>query len=40
MPPNERRGLWLAVVAVATFSTSPVLMLLADPLSPYEKTFW
>lgn len=40
MPPGERRGLWLAVAAVATFSTSPVLMLLADPLSPYEKTFW
>lgn len=40
MSSDERRGLWLAVAAVATFSTSPVLMLLADPLSPYEKTFW
>lgn len=40
MSPQERRGLWLAVAAVATFSTSPVLMVLAEPLSPYEKTFW
>jgi drug/metabolite transporter (DMT)-like permease len=40
MQPGERRGLWLAVAAVICFSTSPVLMILADPLSPYEKTFW
>jgi drug/metabolite transporter (DMT)-like permease len=40
MTPDERRGLWLAVAAVVCFSTSPVLMLLADPLSPYEKTAW
>jgi drug/metabolite transporter (DMT)-like permease len=38
--PSERRGLWLAVVAVCFFATSPVLMIWADPLSPYEKTFW
>ena len=36
----ERRALWLAVIAVCFFSTSPVLMIWADPLSPYEKTFW
>ncbi|MCS7259232.1 MAG: DMT family transporter [Anaerolineae bacterium] len=40
MQPSARRGLWLAVIAVCFFSTSPVLMLWADPLSPYEKTFW
>ncbi len=40
MQPSERRGLWLAVIAVSFFSTSPVLMIWADPLSPYEKTFW
>lgn len=40
MQPSERRGLWLAVIAVLFFSTSPVLMIWADPLSPYEKTFW
>jgi drug/metabolite transporter (DMT)-like permease len=40
MTPPERRGLWLAVVAVCFFATSPVLMIWADPLSPYEKTFW
>ncbi len=36
----ERRGLWLALIAVCCFSTSPVVMIWADPLSPYEKTFW
>jgi drug/metabolite transporter (DMT)-like permease len=40
MQPGERRGLWLAVIAVCCFATSPVLMIWADPLSPYEKTFW
>jgi len=40
MRPDERRGLWLALVAVLCFSTSPVLLIWADPLSPYEKTFW
>ncbi len=40
MRPSERRGLWLAAIAVLFFSTSPVLMIWADPLSPYEKTFW
>lgn len=37
-PAEQRRGVWLAVLAVLFFSTSPVLIRLADPLSPYEKT--
>lgn len=37
MQPNERRGLWLAVLAVTCFSTGAVLTIWADPLSPYEK---
>lgn len=40
MKPDERRGLWLAVMAVLCFSTSPVFLIWADPLSPYEKTAW
>lgn len=40
MQPGRQHGLWLAVIAVCFFSTSPVLMIWADPLSPYEKTFW
>ena len=40
MKSDERRGLWLAVVAVLCFSTSPVFLIWADPLSPYEKTAW
>jgi drug/metabolite transporter (DMT)-like permease len=40
MNSDERRGLWLAVVAVLCFSTSPVFLIWADPLSPYEKTAW
>jgi len=40
MTSDERRGLWLAVVAVLCFSTSPVFLIWADPLSPYEKTAW
>ena len=40
MKPDERRGLWLAALAVLCFSTSPVLLIWADPLSPYEKTAW
>ncbi|MGQ9500904.1 MAG: DMT family transporter [Anaerolineae bacterium] len=40
MQHGKYQGLWLAVIAVFFFSTSPVLMIWADPLSPYEKTFW
>jgi drug/metabolite transporter (DMT)-like permease len=40
MNSDERRGLWQAVVAVLCFSTSPVFLIWADPLSPYEKTAW
>ncbi len=35
---GDRRGLWLACVAVLAFSTSPVLVLWAAPLSPFEIT--
>ena len=35
---ERRRGAWLAILAVVFFATSPVLVRLADPLSPYEKT--
>jgi drug/metabolite transporter (DMT)-like permease len=35
----ERRGLLYAGVAVAAFSTSPVFILWADPLSPVLKTW-
>jgi drug/metabolite transporter (DMT)-like permease len=37
---DERRGLWLAVLVVFCFSTAPVLVILADPLSAYEKSAW
>jgi len=40
MNPDERRGLWLALLAVLCFSTAPVLVIFADPVSPYEKTAW
>ncbi len=40
MKPDERHGLWLAVLAVLCFSTSPVLLIWANPLSPYEKSAW
>ena len=40
MTSDERRGLWLAVVAVLCFSTSPVFLIWAIPLPPYEKTAW
>jgi len=30
----------LAVLAVLCFSTAPILVIWADPLSAYEKTFW
>lgn len=35
---EQRRGVLLAVAAVVFFATSPVLVRLAEPLSPYEKT--
>lgn len=35
---DRQRGVWLAVLAVLFFATSPVLVRLAEPLSPYEKT--
>lgn len=35
---EQRRGALLAGLAVLFFATSPVLVRLADPLSPYEKT--
>jgi drug/metabolite transporter (DMT)-like permease len=30
----------LAVLVVLCFSTAPILVILADPVSPYEKAFW
>jgi len=38
MQTDQWRGLGYAAVAVAFFSTSPVLTLWADPLSPFVKT--
>jgi len=40
MKPDERGGLWLALLAVFCFSTAPVLVIWADPVSPYEKAAW
>ncbi len=40
MKPGERGGLWLAGLAVVFFSTSPIFLIWADPLSAYEKTAW
>lgn len=37
---EDRRGLWLAALATLCFSTAAVLVIWADPLSPYEKAFW
>ena len=37
-PPRARSGVLLALAAVVMFSTSPVFVLLAAPLSPYEIT--
>ena len=37
---GARSGLWLAALAVVFFSTSPIFLIWADPLSPYEKTTW
>ena len=39
MTPDERRGLLLAALAVVFFSTSPVLILLADPMPALVKTW-
>lgn len=39
MSPDERRGLLYVAVAVAFFSTSPVFIVLADPLDPVVKTW-
>jgi drug/metabolite transporter (DMT)-like permease len=36
----KQRGVWLATVAVTMFSTSPVFVRWAAPLSPYEITAW
>jgi len=35
---NTRQGIWLAIAAVCFFSTSPILVLWAAPLSPFEIT--
>ena len=40
MTRDERAGLLYAVAAVAFFSTSPILVRWAAPLSPYEITTW
>ena len=39
MTPHARRGLLLAAIAVVFFSTSPVLILLADPMPSLVKTW-
>jgi drug/metabolite transporter (DMT)-like permease len=36
---EERRGVWLALLAVLCFSTAPILIIWANPLTPYEKAF-
>jgi drug/metabolite transporter (DMT)-like permease len=37
---SEHAGLWLAALAVLCFSTAPVMLIWADPLSPFEKSAW
>jgi drug/metabolite transporter (DMT)-like permease len=37
---QKRSGIWLAIVAVTFFSTSPIFTRWAAPLSPYEITAW
>ena len=37
---SEKRGLLYAALATALFSTSPVFIRWAAPLSPVEVTFW
>lgn len=39
MSPEERKGLIYVALAAALFSTSPVLIKWADPLSPFIKTW-
>lgn len=40
LDPSERRGLLYVALAVGMFSTSPVLVRLAAPVSAAEITFW
>lgn len=40
MTASERRGLLFVALAVTMFSTSPVLIRLAAPVSSFEITFW
>jgi drug/metabolite transporter (DMT)-like permease len=40
MDANKRRGFSYALLAVTFFSTSPVFVRWAEPLSPYERTVW
>ncbi len=37
---DEKRGLGYVALAVGLFATSPVLIRLAAPVSPFEITFW
>jgi drug/metabolite transporter (DMT)-like permease len=37
---SERRGLLYVALAVGMFATSPVLVRLASPVSPFDITFW
>jgi drug/metabolite transporter (DMT)-like permease len=39
MRPEERRGLLYVALAVAFFSTSPLFIVWADPMSPFIKTW-
>jgi hypothetical protein len=39
MRPDERRGLVYVAMAVALLSTSPVLVVWADPVNPVVKTW-
>lgn len=40
LDPSERRGLLYVAVAVAMFSTTPVLIRMASPVAPVDITFW
>jgi drug/metabolite transporter (DMT)-like permease len=37
---NERQGFLYVLLAVSFFSTSPIFVRWAEPLSPYERTAW
>jgi drug/metabolite transporter (DMT)-like permease len=39
MSAEERRGLWYVALAVGILSTSPVLVVWADPMDPFTKTW-